>query len=54
MIEERTYLREEINNGICDCCGEESDEITEDGCCVDCVEEARFIEMTMKMKPKWY
>ena len=54
MIEERTYFKEDLHHGICEYCGEESDEITENGCCVDCVEEQRFIEMTMKMEPKWY
>lgn len=52
MIEERIYYREDLHHGICDCCNEESDEITDNGLCIDCVEEQRFIEETMKQKPK--
>ena len=54
MIEERIYCKEDLHYGICDSCGEESYEITEDGHCVDCIEESIFINQCMKMKPKWY
>lgn len=50
MIEERIYLREELHSGKCDCCGEESDEITDSGLCVDCIEEERFINETFSNK----
>lgn len=48
MIEERTYHLEDLHHGICIHCEEESDEITADGRCVDCVEVELFIEQTMK------
>lgn len=54
MIEERIYLREDLHRGVCECCRKRSDEITESGLCVDCVEEQRFIEETMKQKPKYF
>lgn len=54
MIEERIYCKEDLHHGICECCGDESDEITEDGRCVDCVEEELFIEQCSKMKPKYF
>ena len=54
MIEERIYLREDLHHGICECCNEESDEITDNGLCVDCVEEQRFIEETKKKKPNHF
>lgn len=48
MIEERIYHLEDLHHGICIHCEEESDEITADCRCVDCVEEELFIEQTMK------
>ena len=37
MITERTYHPSELHHGVCIYCGDESDEITEEGLCVDCV-----------------
>ena len=49
MITETTYSEYELHTGICRCCGEWSDEILNgDGRCVDCIEEEKFYEMTMK------
>ena len=48
MIEERIYYREDLHHGICSHCEIESDEITADGRCVDCVEDEIFFENTMK------
>lgn len=48
MITETTYYPDVLQHGICSCCDEESDEILKgDGRCVDCIEEERFIAMTM-------
>ena len=33
---------------VCSYCGDESDEITEEGLCVDCVEAELFYQETMK------
>ena len=52
MIEERTYNIEDLHYGICESCGDESNEITEDGRCVDCVELEHFINMSYKMSKK--
>lgn len=49
MIEETTYSRFDLTKGICDCCGEESNEILRgDGRCIDCIEEEKFYNHTMK------
>ena len=49
MIEEVTYFAEDLTHGICRCCGEESDEIDiNTGICIDCLEEQKFYEMSMK------
>lgn len=54
MIEERNYNSDDLLYGICEMCGEESDEIDSDtGWCVDCVEAARFYAETMKYEPKY-
>lgn len=48
MITETTYAPEDLKYGVCRCCDEESDEILKgDGRCIDCIEEERFINMTM-------
>lgn len=48
MITETTYYQDDLQHGVCSCCDEESDEILKgDGRCVDCIEEERFIAMTM-------
>jgi hypothetical protein len=49
MIEETTYLQCDLQSGKCTCCSEESHEILiGDGRCIDCIEENKFFEMTMK------
>lgn len=49
MIEEVTYYPEDLMYGVCECCGEESDEIDiNTGICIDCLDEQRFYEMSMK------
>ena len=52
MIEERIYSKYDLHHGICESCGDESDEITDDGRCVDCVELEHFIEMSYKLNKK--
>lgn len=48
MITETTYYPDDLEHGKCRCCGEESDEILkDDGRCVDCIEEEKFINQTM-------
>lgn len=51
MIIETIYSPSELHHGVCEWCGEESDEIvtTEDGdICVDCIEEEKFYQETMR------
>ena len=48
MIIERAYHPSELHHGVCSYCGDESDEITEEGICVDCVEAELFYQETMK------
>ena len=48
MIEERIYSAQDLHHGVCESCGEESDEITNVGICVDCVEAELFYQETMK------
>ena len=49
MICETIYGESNLMHGICECCGEESDEIDiNTGICIDCLEEQRFYEMSMK------
>ena len=48
MITERIYPLSELHHGVCSFCGNESDEITKEGLCVDCVEEELFYQETMK------
>lgn len=47
MVVERIYHRSELHHGVCDYCRDESDEITESGLCVDCVEAELFYQQTM-------
>lgn len=48
MILEINYYPDDLEYGECRCCGEESAEIVKgDGRCVGCIEEERFIGMTM-------
>ena len=52
MIKETTYNPSELHSGKCEWCGEKSKELiyTEDGeeVCIDCVEEVKFINETLK------
>lgn len=49
MIEETIYQLTDLETGKCRCCGEQSDEILKgDGRCVDCIEEEKFFNETMK------
>lgn len=49
MIHEIDYHPSELTWGVCSICGEESDEILiGDGRCIDCIEEERFYNETMK------
>ena len=50
MIIETTYSIDDLCHGICKRCGEESHEIdTRTGWCIDCIEEERFYQESMKM-----
>lgn len=52
MISETLYSRHDLESGVCESCGEYSDEILKgDGRCIDCIETELFYEMTMRMKP---
>ena len=45
MMTTVTYDPTELKRGKCTCCGERSSQIVkDDGRCVDCIEEAMFIE----------
>lgn len=49
MIETTTYSEHELETGKCTCCSEQSNEILiGDGRCVDCIEDEKFYEETMK------
>lgn len=49
MITETTYNQFELKKGKCTCCEEQSNEILiGDGKCVDCIEEQKFYDETMK------
>jgi hypothetical protein len=49
MIEETIYFPEDLEYGICSSCGETTNEILKgDGRCIDCIEEAKFYNMTME------
>lgn len=49
MITETTYDFSDLESGICKKCGEKSDEILiKDGRCIDCIEEEKFYNETMK------
>ena len=44
-----TYEWHELEEGKCTSCDEKSDEIVEwDGRCIDCIEEEKFYNETMK------
>ena len=45
MITETYYDKNYLIHGICESCGEESNEIDPDtGMCIDCIETARFYQ----------
>lgn len=49
MITETNYSDFELKSGKCTSCSEKSDEILiGDGRCVDCIEEQKFFNETMK------
>jgi len=49
MITEATYSPWELKHGRCTCCDEFSNEIViDDGRCIDCIEEEKFFNETMK------
>ena len=49
MMEETTYSPAELKKGRCKSCGEKSNEIViGDGRCVECIEEEKFFNETMK------
>jgi hypothetical protein len=49
METETTYSEFDLEHGICKCCNEESDKILiGDGRCIDCIEEEKFFNETMK------
>ncbi|MEG0927239.1 hypothetical protein [Chryseobacterium sp.] len=49
MQTETTYSEFDLEKGICTCCGQLSEEILiDDGRCVDCVEDEKFFDETMK------
>ncbi len=49
MIEEKVYDDFDLESGIYTCYSEQSDEILiGDGKCIDCIEEIKFFEETMK------
>jgi hypothetical protein len=46
---ETIYAEYELTDGKCTCCSEDSGEILiGDGRCIDCIEEQKFYELTMK------
>lgn len=49
MNSETIYSNRDLEKGKCTCCGEKSSEILiGDGRCIDCIEEEKFYEETMK------
>ena len=49
MITTTTYHKDELKSGECPVCNDTSDEIlASEGICVDCHEENKFYEETMK------
>ena len=53
MINETTYSPLDLKKGKCKCCGQRSAEIlVRDGRCIDCIEEEKFIEETMRDAPR--
>ena len=53
MVSERHYNHSELMCGVCERCGEESSEIDPvTGWCIDCIEEERFYQESMKFANK--
>lgn len=53
MYIETAYSPGELEEAACTCCGEYTDEVViEDGRCVGCIEEEKFIEWTMQEMDK--
>lgn len=53
MVYETTYSTDDLLYGICEMCGEESNEIDPDtGWCIDCIEEEKFYHESMKYSEK--
>jgi hypothetical protein len=51
MKTETVYSEFDLKIGKCKCCGEKSNEILiGDGRCIDCIEEQKFIDETMKFE----
>ena len=49
MKTETVYSAFDLEEGVCTCCEEHSCEILiGDGRCIDCIEEEKFYEQTMK------
>jgi len=49
MINETNYSTNELDHGKCTCCDQESNEIlVGDGRCIDCIEDEKFFDETMK------
>lgn len=49
MKKETIYSQHDLESGKCTSCSEQSNEILiNDGRCVDCIEEQKFYEQTMK------
>lgn len=49
MVTQTIYDPHDLDHGQCTCCGETSDEILKgDWRCIDCIEEEKFIDMTMR------
>lgn len=50
MITETNYSYDDLENGKCTSCGDETNEILPaDGRCVDCIEADKFYEQSMKI-----
>lgn len=53
MKTETIYTPEELEWGVCSCCGDETDEILiGDGRCIDCIEDEKFYIETMRVYEK--
>ena len=48
MITTTDYFDSELRDGECTCCSEQTRIVPDDGRCPDCIEEEKFINMTMQ------